>query len=453
MGTTRSLGIVLPTALLLALAVLLLSPKTSAASNGITVHGAVLVAEITPGETYNHKITISLGINELPNEATIEVLGNEQAPDGTCLGSDNIADRPISACKYISLDKNTVRLTPGYSQEIIASVRIPLDINICGLYAVIHIQTKPTGEGTIGVISAINIPVYLTVKNIPVVHQGEIISISTTEIFSGRPIDIVTVFQNTGNHHFKFSNEVTIRDINGNLVGTMFSNLTQTSVIPEMFRDSRIIFIPEKELLPGVYFIHSKIIAEDGLVYDESDASFEVTAPFLPPASPATITVLPAEPANLQTLDGNISIAFPKGAVTETAEITLRDYPAAQLPPLPPGYQPTSICFRLDGISGLLLEEAAVTVKFTDTDVAKAGYNTSRLKLAYWDELSKEWIILQSSVNTSEMTVTADTNHFSVWTVMISPQKQTNWTVIVIILVISVLVVLGGLLFFTKRKR
>jgi hypothetical protein len=199
--------------------------------------------------------------------------------------------------------------------------------------------------------------------------------------------------------------------------------------------------------------VSRKIIAEDGLVYDEAEASFEVMVPFLPPVSPATITLLPTEPAYLKTADGQISVAFPKRSVTEAVEVTLRDYPLAQLPPLPPGYQPTSICFRLDGISGLLLDEADVTVKFTDTDIAKAGYDTSRLKLAYWDELSNEWIIIKSSVNTSKMTVTAATDHFSVWTVMISPQKQTNWAVIVITLVISVLVVSGGLLLFIKRKR
>ncbi len=452
MVISRILRTVIPAAILIALIAILFFPNASAASDGITVGGAALVAEVTPGETYNHKITISLGLNEPGTMAFLEVLNIEQAADGTFLCADTTKS-PFSACEYLSLSRDSVQLIPGKSQEIVLSINVPLNVTDCGLYALVHIQTQPSGAGTIGVISAINIPVFLTIKNALIVHQGEITSVFTETISSGKPVDIITCFKNTGNHHFKFCNEVTIRDIAGNTVDTLFANLTQNSVIPGMSRESRVIFIPTKELETGMYSIHSKIISENGLVYDEADSTFELTAPVLPPVSPATVTILPAEPAYLKTAGGHVSITFPKGAVTEPVNTTLREYPLSQLPPLPLDYQPTVICFRVDGINGLLLKEAAITVKFTPADLEKAGNDAGRLKLAYWDETSKNWTVLKTSVNNREMTVTASTNHFSIWTVTIAPQKQHNWISIALVIVSSVIVISGVLLFLKKRKR
>lgn len=162
---------------------------------------------------------------------------------------------------------------------------------------------------------------------------------------------------------------------------------------------------------------------------------------------------MPTGSSVLETTDGKISINFPRGAVTAAVDITLRDYPLSQLPPLPPEYQPTTICFRLDGISGLLVEKATVTVKFTAADLEKAGANPTRLKLAYWDEAAGKWTVLNTRVDRTKMTLTATTNHFSIWTVLVSPASNVNWTAVTGVLAVCLFAVLGFVLSVGRKKR
>jgi hypothetical protein len=159
-------------ALLIALTETALSPIPAAASTGITVSGAVLVAEVIPGETLTHKITITLGTSEIPTDATLQVSRIGQAADGTYILQGNTDDsNRFSAREYISLDNDIIHLVPGVPQDLIATIRIPQDVGEGGRYALINIQTQPTGNRNIGFISAINIPVYLTVKSTELIHQ------------------------------------------------------------------------------------------------------------------------------------------------------------------------------------------------------------------------------------------------------------------------------------------
>ena len=441
-------------ALIIALIATVLSSFRVAAATGITVSGAILVTEVTPGEILTHKITVTLGMNESPVDLIIQTGGIGQAINGTYILLDESNDNSLfSAREYISLDKYSLHLTPGISQDVIATVRVPDDIKAGGRYALINMQTLPTGSGNIGIVSAVNIPVYLTVKNTELIYSGDITSIAAGEINSGSPIDISTTFRNTGNHHFKISSEVTIRGPDGELLETIFSSPTPTSLIPAMSREIRVTFIPAKELLTGKYSVHVKIIAEDGTLLDEGDTYFEVLIPLSPPSPPTKQTVIPTESAVLQTPDEIISIVFPKGAVTEAVDIILRDYPLLQLPPLPPEYAPTGICFRVDGISGLLLQEATITVKFTDEELSKAGTDTGRLKLAYWNEGTSEWTLIKTKADKDEMTLTATTNHFSIWTVMVEPVKSIDMTIIAGAVALFIFAAIGGLLVLIKKNK
>lgn len=440
-------------ALFIALIATSLSFFRAAAATGITVSGAVLVATVTPGEILTHTITVTLGTNESLVDATIQIGGIGQTTEGTYILLDESNDnRGFSAREYISLDKHTLQLTPGVSQGVIATIRVPVDIEAGGRYALINIQTLPTGSGNIGIVSAVNIPVYLTVKNTGLIHRGNITSVATGNIISGTPIDILTTFRNTGNHHFKISSEVIIRDPDGELLETIFTSLTPTSVIPEMSREIRATFIPTKKLSPGKYPVRVKIIAEDGTLLDKVDTEFEVTIPLSPPASPTQKTVKPTESAVLQTPDEVVSIVFPQGAVTEAVDVTLHDYPLLQLPPLSPEYEPTDICFRVDGINGLLLQDATITVKFTKKDLANAGGDANRLKLAYWDEGAGDWTVLKTKADIDKMTLAAATNHFSIWTVIVMPVKNNYITTIIGGIAIFIFAALGGLLLLKKNK-
>jgi hypothetical protein len=97
---------------------------------------------------------------------------------------------------YITLDKNSAHLEPGAKQELTATIRIPQNVGDGGRYAIINIQTKPIGQGGVGISSAVNVPVYLTIKNTKIRYSGEISDISTGEITNGKPVDIFLTFHN-----------------------------------------------------------------------------------------------------------------------------------------------------------------------------------------------------------------------------------------------------------------
>ena len=429
-------------------------PNTSVAANfGITVNGALLVAEVSPGTTLNHKITITVGTNDPPTDVVVQIGGIGQLADGTYVVLDGMADISCySARQFISVDHELLHLEPGIPGEVIATIKIPEDIGDGGRYAIINIATQPVNENGIGVISAVNVPIYLTVKNSKLIHEGKITAISTSEPNTGDPIDIFTSFQNTGNHHFKVKGEVTISDSNGEKLDTLYTILSSTSIIPTSLRQYRTIFIPDRELPPGLYFIKSRIILENNIILDEVTSSFEMKAPYIPPSSPATQTVIPTSSALLETADSSISLNFPKGAVTSSVDVILRDYPSSQLPPLPSGYQVTNICFRVDGINGLLAEKATVTVKFTASELEKAEANYDRLKLAYWDEVTGKWSILNTKIDKTQMMLSTATNHFSIWTVMVSPAPKIKMLVVIGSVTVIAAIPILSIIFLTKKK-
>ncbi len=226
-----------------------------AANPGITVNGALLITDVVPGETLTHKITITIGAQDPPTDVTIQLGGIGQTADGIYTLLDNASDiSRYSARQFVSIDQYFLHLEPGIAKDVIATVRIPEDISDGGRYAIINISTQPANEKGIGVISAVNIPIYLTVKNTRLIHEGKITAISTSEPVAGEPIDIFTSFQNTGNHHFKVKGEVTISDSKGEKLDTLFTALGSTSIIPTMVRQYRTTFIPSRELLPESIF-------------------------------------------------------------------------------------------------------------------------------------------------------------------------------------------------------
>jgi hypothetical protein len=177
------------------------------------------------------------------------------------------------------------------------------------------------------------------------------------------------------------------------------------------------------------------VMLGDGSVLDEASDSFEVQEPYIPPPPVASITLSPNSPATLKTEDGRISISFPQGSVTGQVEVSVRSYPWAQLPQLPPELQLGSMCFRVDGLTGLLVEKATMTVKYTATDLDKAEGDASRLRLARWDEAQNEWSVLETKVDKETMILSTNTNRLGIWAIVIdsaavtagSSSEAKNW--------------------------
>ncbi len=286
----------LPTALIVSLLASFIAVP-ALANPGLSVSGAILVTDVSPGETLTHKMTISIDAKDSAADIAIQVGGMGQYLDGAYEMLEAPADTSgYSARQFITVDKASLHLEPGTSQNITATIHIPQDVGAGGRYAIVSItNTKPTGKEQVTILTGINVPIGLTVKDTSLVHQSKITELTTSEVVSGQPLSIFTTFQNTGNHHFKVKGKVTISNSQGEVLDTISMPLTASSIIPTMLRRLEATFTPKGALASGVYSIKSEVTLEDGTKLYEKEGSFEVKEPYKPPQTtpPTTQTAPP----------------------------------------------------------------------------------------------------------------------------------------------------------------
>jgi hypothetical protein len=431
------------------LVVMIPAQTFSAESPGLKVDGASLVTEVSPGESLTHQIIVSLSPQDSAADISLEVYPLGQSPDGSYAASSE--NHQYSALSYITLDKSSLRLEPGDSRKVTASIRIPAEGGTGGRYALINLRTEPVGQGTVGVIKSVNIPVYLTYKNTDLVHTGRISETGTGEITSGKSIDIITLFKNTGNHHFKIKSEVIISDSSGNTREVLYTSASRASVIPEVVRQLKATYLPAAELTAGIYFYRSKVMLEDGTLLDEAQGSFEIKDTYSPPPAPVSENIDPTIGGELRTEDGSISILLDRGSLIGQTRLSLIIFSSDQLPAPPSGCKLSSTCFRVDGLNGLLAKPAEIRVKYSAKDLEQAGCTTARLVLARWDTLKSEWIILKTAQDENNLTLSAETEQFGIITVMIKPAtSEDDWCRLWIVLAAAAVV--SAVFIFSKRK-
>ncbi len=424
---------------LLVVMLLAVLPVSVTANPGLRVANAILVADVSPGGTVLHKMTVSLAAADSPMDLVVEVADIEHI------------ESTYSARGFVTVDKASFHLEPGQSQEVTATVRIPSDVGNGGRYAMVIIRQKTTGTG-VAIAVAVNVGVYLTIKDSQLIHKGKATEVSAGKAVSGQPVDIFTTFKNTGNHHFKVKQEVTISDARGEVLDTIDAPLSPSSIIPSLSERLQVSFIPKAQLPLGVYSIRARVMLEDGTILGEANGSFQVEKPYVPPPAPAKKTISAGSAATLQTADGAIVVSFPQGALISEAEVSLRSYPREQIPAAPAGFELTTTCFRIDGLTGLLAKEATVTVKYTDTDQEKASGDVSRLRLARWDEANKQWTVLKTRADKGATTLSTTTNQFSIWAVMVAPPGGVNWGLVGGVAVGAIIVALAGYFVVVRRR-
>ena len=430
------------------------STSVAHATQGLTVTGVVLVADVIPGQALDHAITVNIGDEDSARDISIVVAGMGQAPDGAYIALDqSLDDSSTSACSFVTLDGASFSLKPGETRDVTATILVPQTVGQGGKYALITIQTRGSGGATVGVSSAVNIPVYLTVANSRLEHTGNIVDVVVNEPTTGKPLDITTRFQNTGNHHFKVQSELTILAPDDAILGIIHLSPAGPSIIPGMTRSLKATFIPEGQLHVGHYSVVSKVMSEDGDAIDEVEGVFEVREDYTPPPLPAEVTLIPSSSGLLASGDGRVSVSFQKGAVTSEAHIGLRNCPPEQLHAPTDGMKFATESFRMEGLNGLLANPATVQVKYTESDLELAGGDASHLALARWDETSDKWITLKTIVDQRTTTLTAVSSRLGTWAVMVKASRPAAvpWTQIV--LIVGLAVCLGIILIASKRRK
>jgi hypothetical protein len=425
---------------------------------GITVSNAGIVNIVSPGQIFTQTMNVSIGPNTPATTVTVDIDGVAQSNNGTYILLDAAQDTsPDTARPFIIVNTNSFQLQAGGSQALIATIKVPQDASLSSYFAVIHISTPPVADSgsNLAISTAVNVPVYLTIKGSQLNQTGTVTGITSGTITNGQPINITTTFQNTGNTYFKIEGQTTITNDQGVTLDTIPMPLTSSSIIPGMSRNLDAIFTPSGSLAPGTYTIRSVVMTLDSILLDKSDGTFTIKAPYKPPPALGTVSLAPSGASTLKTTTGNISIYFPIGAAAIPVDISLNNITAAQLPVAPDGYGFTGTYFQINGLTGLLAKNAAVTVQYTADDLSKAGGKDSSLVLTRWDPGTNKWVVLKTKTNAKTMTLSAASKQLGIMAVAASllPSSGIKWIIIGPIIAVVIIVVIVGILLITRRKR
>lgn len=408
--------------LVMGLIIILICPGSVSAIN---VMGAKYMETVNPGDTVTHMITVSTKSTDPSMDIVIDAWGFGQTP-AKSYSSLSAADdtSPYSARKFITLDTTSFHLNPGESKKIKATIVIPGDVGDGGRYAIISLHNAPSLDGTTAYVTAISVPVMITIAKSSLIEAGSITDIKVGEIVTGQPLRITTSLKNTGNvHYYQTRNTVTVSDSGGNVIGTAGTEPSVYAIIPAYTVDYDVTL--DQSLSPGTYTVKSEVSLEDGTLLDSKTSAFEVKNSYVAPPPDTNVTLTPKESSVLASSDGRISISFPAGAVINDITVTLKPFSRDQLPTILTDAKAGGTCFQVDGLSGILSKDATISVKYSDDDLAVAGGDASNLVLARYDQSDSKWTQLTTNVNKDTSTLSATTNRFSTWAVMTTTSQRS----------------------------
>ena len=408
------------------LALILISATVVTPVFAIKVEGAKIMLDVVPGKTYIFPMAVSIKPDDAATDIAVDVLGFGQSADGGLYeGIAASADSgQYSARGFVTVQKPIIHLSPGERVEFNAVIKVPSDATNGGRYALILIHPAAASGQQAAFATAIAVPVMLTPEGGSLTETGEIASVAAGDIVPGKPIRITTMLKNTGNHHYYGAvSKVTVTDSSGKTVATVITEPFVRAVIP-----GQTVGIPADVttgLSTGTYTVTSRMEKQDGTLLDEDHITIEVKEAYVPPFEKTSIEVDPGNPATLSVPGGSIVITFPKGTFVSDGTVMIR--PATEsLPPAPSGSSLGTTAFVIEGVSGLLAQDATVVVKYTSRDLAAAGGNADKLVLARYDRTDSRWTLLPTTLDTEAQSLTATTNRMSIWTVMASDTKPLS---------------------------
>jgi len=254
------------------------------ADAGLRVYNAKYMGEVSPGDEIIHTMTVLTEANDAPMDIRVDLAGFGQSEDRSYNQLSPLEDTsPYSARPFITLDTSSFRLIPGESKEIKAKIAIPKDAGAGGRYAIINIYNVPAGGGQMSVVTAMMVPVMITIKGTPLTETGSITDVSVGSATESKPIVVVTTFKHTGNHHFYGAvNEVKVTDAAGNELAKIPLPPSATAIIPG--NTVKFFAMIDKSLATGSYMVTSTVAKSDGTKLDEKSTTFEVKTAYAPPA-------------------------------------------------------------------------------------------------------------------------------------------------------------------------
>ncbi len=246
------------------------------ASAGLGVSGAIVDRKVDPGDTFVHDMTVSSDSDSPPMDIVVEILGLNQSIEGENMELKKEENTgPYSAHAFLTASPERFYLAPGESRNVLVEGTIPANATPGGRYALVNIHSLPIGNGTIGIVVAIDIPVRLTIQGPGLMKTGKIESLELEEPISPRQQNFSLIFKNTGNLHYKARADAVLKDKDGNTIASTSTPLS-SNIIPDASRLFRIAFASEEGLKPGVYCINATVKQEDGSILVAKEVQFRL---------------------------------------------------------------------------------------------------------------------------------------------------------------------------------
>ncbi|MDO9579480.1 MAG: hypothetical protein Q7J06_02775 [Bacteroidales bacterium] len=100
---------------------LALAAVPASANPGLRVSGAILVTDVSPGETISHQMAVAIRDSDPAMDILVDV--------------KDIGE--YSAKNFITIDKTSFHLEPGDSQDVVVTIQVPQDVGAGGRYAIV----------------------------------------------------------------------------------------------------------------------------------------------------------------------------------------------------------------------------------------------------------------------------------------------------------------------------
>ena len=127
------------------------------------------------------------------------------------------------------------------------------------------------------------------------------------------------------------------------------------------------------------------------------------------------VGIFPQAAAALRSADGIVMAQAPAGTVTQTGTLVYIPEERAALPPPNPGFSLGSAAFSVQATDAdgrflantLLQNPLTLTVRYSPADAQAAGADPARLMLASYRPEERQWMILETQVDTAAGTASA----------------------------------------------
>jgi hypothetical protein len=255
------------------LALLVLVP----ASSGFGVNGAIFKEEVSPGQDLAHKITVSnIGENTSLKEFTASIYGFARTINGVNIEIPPEKDTgSFTARPFLTIEPDRFSIEPNETKTLFLNGTVPEDVGSGGRYAIAAICIQPDIRNGVAVLTEIQIPVYLTIKDGELIKTGIINSLNASKNNETLAVDIT--FENTGNVHYKPLAEVTLKDQTGQIMDEKKMDLDKANpVLPKNSYLFKMKIGSVVNLDSGTYTIEAKVTNEDGIVLDSKETEIEI---------------------------------------------------------------------------------------------------------------------------------------------------------------------------------